>query len=299
MKMLFVRNFLFVILCINSTQPALAEFDTRTLSTTPKEIYGKNQSNVKVRIGNGPAGSTGILRTLSEDYLLATRAPYSIAWYQDITSNTVKQLKKGTIDIALVCEKNQVDPSQKEEWADSYAPIFNDHFLIVGPKSNPAKLDRSDSTKDAFLKIASLGRQKPDMIFLSRDDNSSANLKERLFWSVNNLKPWEDNSPWYYKYRAFPQEALLRAEENSLYLVTNWGTWISNKSNVKNLEIFLQGGKTLLNPCYALLESEPNPEAQAFFSYLRSERAQKIIANFGKDRYGGLALFTPAWQIDF
>ncbi len=288
-------SFIFIILA----QKAFAASDTRLISSQPKEIYGQYKQNIQLRIGNGGAGPTGILRALSEDYLQVSDKKISIAWYQDISINTLKQLKNGNIDIALVYEKGQGAAATKEGWATRSTPIFNDHFLIVGPKSNPAKLDKSDSIQIIFKKIAKTGEKLSQPIFLSRDDNSGTNIKEHLLWNSVNLKPWKRATKWYFRYPAFPQDALIYSNKHQLYSITDWGTWLYNKDQTSNLDIYSQGGKSLLNHCFALLRKNPSKEALEFLEYLKSNRAQNLITNFGKDKYDGHALFTPAQQLDF
>jgi tungstate transport system substrate-binding protein len=280
------------------SQLAYADTDTRIISLVPKEIYGTKTENIKIRIGNGGAGPTGILRALAEDFIEDSGVDYSIAWYQDISPNTLKQLKNGTIDIALVYEKSQGDKAQKEGWATNYTPVFNDHFLVVGPKTNPAKLIQNDSAIVAFSKIAAYGKKKMQNVFLSRDDNSGTNIKELEIWRMAKLAPAETEPNWYFKYQVFPKDALLYADKNSLYLLTDFGTWLSNKDLAINSQIYSQGQEQLLNQCFALLGNQPRSEAIAFLDYLKSERAQKLIAEFGKEKYG-MPLFTPAKQIDF
>ncbi len=295
-----IRNLLLTILCLTFASNSFAKsLDTRVISLEPKEIYGGSKENVQIRIGNGGAGPTGILRALAEDYLQSLHKNYSISWYQDISINTLAQLKKGTIDIALIYEKSQGDKAQEEGWATNETPIFNDHFLIIGPKNNEAKLVKSDSPATAFSKIARLGDKNSVRTFLSRDDNSGTNVKERSIWSSLNLKPWEDHSAWYFKHSVFPRDALLYSDQHSLYSVTDWGTWLSNKSDLKNLKIYVRGGEILLNPCFAVVGKNPSLETLIFLDYLKSERAQKLIAEFGKNSYGGSALFTRASKADF
>ena len=295
-----IHNLLLAILCFTFTSSSFAKsIDTRVISSEPKEIYGYSKENVQIRIGNGGGGATGILRALAEDYLQSLQKNYSISWYQDISINTLAQLKKGRIDIALIYEKSQGEKAQEEGWATNYTPIFNDHFLIIGPKNNEAKLAKFDSPATAFSKIARLGEKNSVRIFLSRNDNSGTNVKERSIWSALNLKPWEERSAWYFKSSVFPRDALLYSDQHSLYSVTDWGTWLSNKSDLKNSEIYVRGGEILLNPCFALIGKNPSSETLIFLDYLKSERAQKLIAEFGKNSYGGSALFTPASKADF
>ena len=291
-------NLAFLIFLTLFSHAAFADTDTTIVSLVPKEIYGAKTENIKIRIGNGGAGPTGILRALAEDFIKDSGVDYSIAWYQDISPNTLKQLKNGTIDIALVYEKSQGDQAQKEGWAMNYTPVFNDHFLVVGPKTNPAKLIQSDSAIVAFSKIAAYGKKKMQNVFLSRDDNSGTNIKELEIWRMAKLAPAETEPNWYFKYHVFPKDALLYADKNSLYLLTDFGTWLSNKDFTTNSQIYSQGGEQLLNQCFALLGNQPRSEAIAFLNYLKSERAQKLVAKFGTEKYGE-PLFTAAKQMDF
>lgn len=274
-----------------------ATTDTRSLSAEPKEIYGPAGAVIALRIGNGGAGPTGILRALAEDYLAFSGANYAIAWYQDISKNTLLQLKKGTIDIALIYEKSQGKEAQEEGWATHYTPVFNDHFLILGPKSNPAQL-QADSPEQAFAKIAQAGKQHSRPMFLSRDDNSGTNVKEHSIWQKAGLSPWKEENNWYVKLHVFPKDALMATDKQSLYTISDWGTWLSNASSFTNSAIYVRGGEMLLNPCFALLGKNPGKEVLAFLEYLKSPRAQQLIATFGKERYGH-PLFTPAAQADF
>ena len=273
--------------------------DTRFLSNTPKEIYGKATQNIGIRIGNGGAGPTGILRALAEDYIQQTHAKFAIAWYQDISPNTLKQLQLGTIDIALVYEKAQGEKAQKDGWATHYTPIFNDHFILVGPKTNPAYITQEDTPTTAFQKISHLENTTSHTLFLSRDDQSGTNIKEQKLWLQINQQPWVSKNTWYYKYHAFPKDALIESDKKSLYTITDRGTWLSNEKALQTLQVYTQSGEELLNPCFALLGTAPSKNTLDFLTYLKSERAQTLITNFGKDKFNGHALFTKASQAEF
>lgn len=299
--------------------------DTRQVSATPKEIYSlKSGAKISVKIGNGGAGPTGVLKFLALDYLKIHQSTDAIAWYQDISPNTLQQLKNGVIDMALVYEKDQVDQAVKEGWATHVTTIFNDHFLIVGPQDNPAHLwsgqvvkhsvsthggslekeknviasraSPADDAKSAFIKIAQLGKEKNKPAFLSRDDNSATNVKEQTIWKTAKLQPWQGQSSWYVKSHVFPKDALLQANEQRLYTITDWGTWLSNKASLNNLKIYVRGGELLVNPCYAVLGKQPSKEVLKFLDYLQSQKGQHMVSIFNKN---GFPLFTKASQIDF
>ncbi len=271
---------------------------TLSVSSEPKEIYGEHQDNIKIRIGNGGAGPTGILRVLSEDFIRHFDKDFSIAWYQDVSPRTLEQLKNGVIDIALVYERDQAKKAYKEGWATNYKVIFNDHFIIVGPKHNPAAISEHDSAPLAFRKIKSYSDALGEPTFISRNDDSATNTKEKNIWRIVGYQPWQDIPNWYATRNVFPKEALIYADRNKLYTITDWGTWLSNSMHFENLQVLIMGSELLLNPCFGFLNINPSKETQEFYSYLQSERAQKIIAEFGVARLGK-PLFTPANQPDF
>jgi len=265
----------------------------------PTETYSISTRNpILIRIGNGSTAANGIIRALAQDYLQMNKPKYALAWYQDTNSNNMKQLEKGIIDIALVYDRSSGYQALKAGWATNYTAIFNDHFIIIGPKENPASLDKKDTAITALTKIAKLGNEKSANVFLSRDDNSISNIKEKNLWKTAALQPWT-SSTWYLESNSFPSEALLKVDESRLYTLTDWGTWLSNKASLKHSKIYVQGGDMLLNQCFALLGKNPNQETLDFLTYLKSPRAQQLIALFGKNLYGGFALFTPANQVDF
>ncbi|APJ03814.1 substrate-binding domain-containing protein [Silvanigrella aquatica] len=293
---LFYSNF---ILNISSNSQTI---NTNKINESPTEIYGNHKNEIKIKISNGGAGPTGIIKALAEDYLSQNiDKKFAIAWYQNISLNSLNLLKGKKVDIALVYEPIDAHKSVKEGLTSHYTLIFYDHFLIVGPKKNKANINRSDSPSAAFAKIAKYGEQQNSKkLFLSRNDFSGTNIKERLIWTLIQKAPFEeDNSHWYFKYSTFPMEALLKADKEEMYTITDWGTWLNAAKKMKNTEIFIRGGDDLLNPCVALLQNNPSKEALDFLSYLKSDRAQKIIANHGKEKFESQSFFTSAHQPEF
>ena len=289
----FLRILVLMLTCI-SARPTDANADTRKRNHEPTEVYGPPNAAVALRIGNGGAGPTGILRALAEDFITHHALQADIAWIQNITRLTLDNLRHAEIDVGLTYEPWLEERAQIESWGSDYAMVFYDHFLIVGPKGNPAGVVPTDTPGQAFAKIAAHaeGHRKP--IFLSRDDGSGTNRKEQAFWRQGGLRPWEASPPWYIRDPVFPQEALMHADMLEVYTLTDRGTWLSTHEQLAHTEVFLQGTQDLLNPCHALLGPMPSPMAVAFYGYLLSHRAQTIIADFGRDRYNGEALFAPA-----
>ncbi len=296
-KIIFLIVFSFLVCPLNSAYSQ----NTDHANENPKEIYGNPNNKIALRISNGGAGPTGIIKFLAEDYLSINKdKQIKIAWYQNISRFSVSILKEKKIDIALIYEPVDAKKAVREGLASNYTPIFNDHFLIIGPKKNQAGIQSTDSPAKAFAKIHKYGEMNSkEKLFLSRNDLSGTNIKEKLLWTLIHKSPFDDNAKWYFKFLKFPNEALLKADQEEMYTITDWGTWITNESKIKNSKIYIKGGEDLVNPCIALLQKNPSKNAVHFLEYLKSPRAQKLIANYGKEINHKKAFFTPAEQIDF
>ena len=275
--------------------------NTNQANENPKEIYGNPKDKIAIKISNGGAGPTGIIKTLAEDYLSINKdKKIAIAWYQNISKFSVNLLREKKIDIAFIYEPVDAKKAIRQGLASNYTPIFNDHFLIVGPNKNGAEIQPTDSPAKAFAKIYRYGEKNlKEKIFLSRNDSSGTNVKERLLWTLIHKSPFDENVQWYFKYTKFPSDALLKADQEGMYTITDWGTWITNEDKIKNSKILIKGGEDLVNPCIALLQKKPSEESLHFLQYLKSTRAQELIAQFGKEKEQKKAFFTPAEQLDF
>ncbi len=296
-KIIFLIVFTFFVYFFNSAYSQ----NTNQANENPKEVYGNPKNKIALRISNGGAGPTGIIKYLADDYLSINKdKQFTIAWYQNISKFSVSILKKNKIDIALIYEPVDAKKAVREGLASNYTPIFNDHFLIVGPEKNQAGILSTDSPAKAFAKIHKYGeKSSKEKLFLSRNDLSGTNIKERLLWTIIHKSPFDDNTQWYFKFPKFPSDALLKADQEKMYTITDWGTWITNEDKIKNSKIYIKGGEDLVNPCIALLQKNPSKNALHFLEYLKSSRAQQLIANYGKEIKQKKAFFTPAEQIDF
>jgi len=92
-------------------------------------------------------------------------------------------------------------------------------------------------------------------------------------------------------------KTLTMASEKDAYTLTDRATYLATKKNLK-LDILLEGDAALLNIYHVM---QVNPEkftkvnaagAKAFVEYMINANTQKLIGDFGKDKYGE-ALFYP------
>lgn len=262
--------------------------------TVPTEIYGPEGANLELLIGNGGAGPTCLIQALAEDFIKHAELHIQIGWIQTISRLTLENLKEGIIDISLTYEAEPELKAIDEGYATERTLIFNDHFILVGPKPNPAGIFKSDSVEDAFNKIA-----MSESRFFSRNDHSGTNEKERLIWSALQLQPWDASSDasWYFSEHLFPADSLKKADKEGCYTLTDRGTFLMINESLSNTSVYLQNDIGFINRCHAMLQINPNPYAMLFLEYLKSERAQELISHYtGKARS---PLFTRANQDQF
>lgn len=170
-----------------------------------------------------------------------------------------------------------------------YKVMYND-YVLVGPAADPAGILESDSAQTAFGKIASTGST-----FISRNDNSGTNAKEKEIWAL--LGNPQTGQSWYHATGTMGMaQALSAANEGGAYTLSDRATWLnaSNLGTVKLLTIVNDGDARYFNQ-YAVMEvSAPRnwEGARDFSLWIRSATAQNIIRDYGLDTYGR-TLFVP------
>lgn len=201
------------------------------------------------------------------------------------------------MDIALTYERDQEDIAVKEGWAKNAGCVFHDHFCFAGPERDPANAQGATSIEEAFQKIATARCQ-----FHSRADGSATMWKERDIWRRGHREPWKQgsDSQWYIQTQYNPANAVTQADAANAYLLIDRSTFLSQVTYglVSHSTVFFEptdDTHLLMNSCYALYGTQSSPavakEALSFIQYLKSNRGQEIIANYGKDT-AGIPLFA-------
>jgi tungstate transport system substrate-binding protein len=169
--------------------------------------------------------------------------------------------------------------------------MYND-FVIVGPASDPAGVKSAKTAAEAFTKISDA--KAP---FISRGDKSGTNTKELGIWKLANIDTTKAGD-WYISSGQGMGETLTMADEKQAYTLSDRATYLTRKQNDLNLDIVMEGDKSLLNP-YGVIAVDPakNPAIQGeltnkFIDWLISVPTQEKIAQFGMDKFG-MSLFNP------
>jgi len=221
--------------------------------------------------------------------------------FEKKTGYKVKTIAVGTGQALAMGEKGEADvllvhaPAAEKKLVDSgvginYRLVMHNDFIVVGPPDDPAGIkSAADSTLDAFKKIATT-----QSTFVSRGDESGTHKKEQSIWTEAGIEP---AGKWYQQSGTGMGNTLNIASEKKAYTLSDRATYLAQKKNVK-LDILYQGDKALLN-IYHVMQVNPekfdkvNAEGgKAFMEFMVSPQTQKIIGDFGVDKFGE-PLFLP------
>ena len=216
------------------------------------------------------------------------------------TGQAIEIGTKGDADVLLVHARAQEDKFVADGHAKERFDVMYNDFILLGPKSDPAKVIGMASATDALKAIAAA--QAP---FASRGDKSGTNTKELSIWSAAGITPTKD-MPWYNSLGQGMGETLLTSNEKGAYTLSDRGTYLSMKDKLPNLVIVMGGNslqenkdKNLLNP-YGVMAVNPDKHpgvnydmAMNFVKWITSVDEQKVIGSFGVDKYGQ-PLFYPS-----
>jgi tungstate transport system substrate-binding protein len=209
---------------------------------------------------------------------------------------------KGDADVLLVHARAQEDKFVADGNAKQRFDVMYNDFIILGPKSDPAKIASATNAIEAFKTIAST--QAP---FASRGDQSGTNTKELSIWASAAISPTKQIA-WYNSLGQGMGDTLVFANEKQAYTLSDRGTYFSMQSKLPNLIIVFGGNalkenkdKTLLNP-YGVMAVNPDKHpgvnfelAMNFVKWIISPDTQKLIGSYGLDKFGQ-PLFYPNAQ---
>tara|TARA_B100000886_G_C20361740_1_gene465513 strand:- start:241 stop:1047 length:807 start_codon:yes stop_codon:yes gene_type:complete len=157
--------------------------------------------------------------------------------------------------------------------------MYND-FILVGPKSDPARIRKLGDIRKAFKKIFDTKSK-----FISRGDDSGTHKKEKLIWNSINQNMNSKIYDWYLETGSGMGSSLNIAVNLFGYVLTDRATWISYK-NKNNHEILVEDESNLLN-FYGIIPVNPKRcpninliESEKFISWILSEGGQNLINSF-------------------
>lgn len=301
MKATFGVTALFTALLASSA--AFAQNSTSSLK--PAAVYnGGHNGTTKVglRIANGGAGQSGFIGAWADSFInyMVNRKgqePFLVEWYLGDTTQSISYLQQKQVDAAVTYNEAAESAVWYSGILSAWLYGFHDHFYFVGPNSNPAGLNTSESVLAMAQKIVAVGNQQvatppADGVvtrFLSRFDKSATNIKESQIFITIGQVPWAyAYSTWYHQYARFPIQALQAASLLGEYTLTDRGTWLSSTADVQSrLTIYKAGTDNetdiLLNPARVLIAKTENTVDAA----LTSAFAEWVVLYDADNKDGG------------
>ena len=197
--------------------------------------------------------------------------------------------RRGDADVVFVHDKAAEDKFVAEGFADKRIEVMYNDFVLIGPKSDPAKVAGGKDIQAALKKIA-----ESKSTFVSRGDKSGTHAAELRYWKGADITV-SANQPWYKETGSGMGPALNTASGMNGYILSDRATWLTFK-NRGDLAILVQGDPKLFSQYGVMLVSSAKhsnvkkSEGQAFIDWLISKEGQDMIASY---KVGGEQLFFP------
>jgi len=213
------------------------------------------------------------------------------------TGEALKIAEKGSVDLVMVHAKSLEEKFIASGFGTERIPLMYNDFVIVGPASDPAGIRGMKSATGALKQIAE--KAAP---FVSRGDKSGTHVAETELWTKSGLNP---AGSWYRIYEKGSEgnvPTLRYTSSVNSYTLIDRATYLSIKGEIK-LEILVEGDELLLNRISLIPVSKQkfprvnSDDTTTFSRWLTApDKGQKIIATFGKDRFGSPLFFPDSRQ---
>ncbi len=209
------------------------------------------------------------------------------------TGQALQTGAKGDADVVFVHDTVAEEKFMAEGFGVDRREVMYNDFVIVGPKSDPAKVMGSKDTVASLKKIAEV--KAP---FASRGDKSGTHAAELRLWQIAGTDPTTGKGSWYRETGSGMGPTLNTSSAMNAYALTDRGTWLNFK-NRGDLVIAVEGDKRLFNQ-YGVMLANPakHPHVkkemgQAFIDWVTSPEGQRAIAGY---KINGEQLFFPNYR---
>lgn len=199
---------------------------------------------------------------------------------------------RGEADVVLVHA-----PDAEREWmaaenGTERLLVMHNDFVVIGPPDDPAAIKGETSAIEALKKIAA-----KQALWVSRDDRSGTDQLEKKLWQEAGLSP--KGQAWYLISGQGMGQTLTLADQKNAYTIADRATYLARKSSLQ-AQVLVEKDRVLLN-IYHVMPVNPSKfpgvainrdGGQAFAHFLVAAETQKVIGDFGRDKFGQ-PLFVP------
>jgi tungstate transport system substrate-binding protein len=206
------------------------------------------------------------------------------------TGQALDLARRGDADVVFVHARSAEEKFLAEGHGVKRYPVMYNDFVLLGPKSDPAKIGGGKDILQAFKNLEAA--RAP---FVSRGDKSGTHLAELDLWKAAGIDIDAVKGPWYRDTGQGMGPALNTASSMNAYILTDRGTWLSFK-NRGDLTILVEGDKRLFNQYGVMLvnpDKHPSVKkelGQMFVDWVISPEGQQAIVDY---KINGEQLFFP------
>ena len=206
------------------------------------------------------------------------------------TGQALDVARHGDADVVFVHAKAMEERFVAEGDGVKRFPVMYNDFVLIGPKSDPAKVARGKDILAAMKKIAAA-----EAPFVSRGDRSGTHMVELELWKAAGIDIDRRKGRWYREAGQGMGPALSTAAWMNAYILADRGTWLAFR-NRNDLAILVEDDKRLFNQYGVILVNpakHPNVKkelGQTFVDWVTSSEGQEAIAGY---KIGGRQLFFP------
>ena len=207
------------------------------------------------------------------------------------TGQAIRIAERGDADVLLVHHRPSEERFVAEGFGVERFDVMYNHFVVVGPRRDPAGVAGMTEAAAALARIA-----ERKAVFASRDDDSGTHKRELDLWRAAGLDPRAESGTWYRETGSGMGATLNTAAAMDAYVLTDRATWLQFR-NKQSLALLVEGDPRLFNP-YGVILVDParHPhvkakDGQTFIDWLVSADGQRAIAAY---RIGGEPAFVPS-----
>ena len=277
--------------CGKNTEEIKTDSNVNSTSNEIVESSNENTSEEKIvkLTTTTSVNDSGLMDYLRDDFKRDTGLDMEIV--SKGTGAAIEDAKAGNADVILVHSKAAEEEFIDEGYGLERKPFMYNYFVIVGPKDDPAGIKGKDA-EEAFKLISDNAAR-----FVSRGDDSGTHKKEKKIWEqagvdLANLETMDNYSSLGDGMGA----TLTVASENGGYALTDLATFLSMENDL-DLEVLVDQSDALKN-VYSIIIVNPdkvkgtNPDvAKKFQDWMLSDKAKKLISEYGKEEYGQQLFF--------
>ena len=208
------------------------------------------------------------------------------------TGQALDLARRGDADVVFVHSRVTEEIFLAQGHGVRRFPVMYNDFVVVGPKSDPAKT----AGKDAIAALQKIEATKAP--FASRGDKSGTHAAELRHWKAADIDPQTGRGTWYRETGSGMGPTLNTASAMNAYAFTDRGTWLSFKNRgelaiavVGDTKLFNQYGVMLVNPAKHVHVKKDM--GMQFIDWLTSIEGQAAIAAY---KIHGQQLFFPNYR---